>query len=224
MLSRVQWLSILHSTTLINELFAPQLAAIIMQQDLLLAFIAVVCAAVIRYPVIWALPETVNRNLDVKSNSGGSDPSPVRNPGPTQTLLKDMAPQSREHQPLISLLRTLASRSGILFCLTCFLVKRIAFTSEILMFQYTSELFEQPLDKTAWIRIWLGSSATLITTLGIPIYFQAFANRRTGTDGLSWQMRAVRVSLLVLTAGFGTYWLASSANVMIIGESLSCIV
>ena len=212
---RLQWLSILHSITLLNVLFATPLAAILMQQSLWLAFMAIICTAVIRYPVIWALPEAAVTEEDSPMPTLQAEPPHTMAEGdPTQPLLKKTATESTEYPSIVAKLQALLAHNGILFCFLGFLVKRVAFTSEFLMFQYTSEILDKPLEETAWIRIPLGFSATLVTSLCLPIFFQGLEGRQAKDDNLAWEMRAVRTSLFVLMAGFGLYWIASTPVLM----------
>ncbi|KAG8533099.1 uncharacterized protein KY384_001882 [Bacidia gigantensis] len=215
---RVQWLSLLHATTLLNELCAAPLAAILMQQSLMTAFWVVICAALVRYPVIWMLPETVQEEQAVQETSGLENDTQIANISKDRQPLLVKPNIVKENQPTtLGLIKLLVSYQGIVFCYACFLVKRIAFTSEFLMFQRTSELLRQPLDKTAWIRIPLGASATFVTLICIPMYFETFGETRLRSDALKYEMRALRVSLSILTTGFGIYWLASNRTWMALG-------
>ena len=188
-----------------------------MQHSIWLAFLAIICTAVLRYPVIWAIPGTAHLPVPIFQENL---PSTMAEPGPTQPLLNRRAREPAERPSSAAKLRALLAHNGVLFCFTCFLVKRIAFTSEFLMFQYASELLHQPLNNTAWIRIPLGFSASIVTILCLPIFFRALEGRRAKENDFASEMRAVRTSLFVLTAGFGLYWIASTPALMIAGKYL----
>ena len=177
------------------------------------------CVAVLRYPLIWILPETapfgrglrhpVTQEVRVQVNEDST---------PRQPLLKSASREQSPPLPIKAAIRALLSYDAVIFCFTCFVVKRIAFTSEYLMFQYAAELLDQTLDETAWIRIPVGLSATIATSLCLPLLFRGLERARLKSNALIWELRAIRSSLAVLTMGFALYWMARHPALMSIGS------
>ena len=220
----MQWLSVLHFITLFNQLLASPVAAFLMQRSLRLAFAVILFMAILRYPVIWLLPETTHvRSLSQISASEESTSPRSHEAESMRPLLSQNIVETARFQSVGAKLRTLLSYNTVIFCFTCFFVKRIAFTSEILMFQYTSEYFGQSLDKTAWIRLPIGLGAILVTGFCLPALFQSLGKKRKQGHELKWEMRAARASLAILMTGFGLYWVAFNLPMMVVGKNATAI-
>jgi hypothetical protein len=219
MLSSAQYLSVLHSIRLLNSLVATPIGAALMRQNLPLPFVVVICASMARYIVTWYLPESAparqqKRSYEASladrdgSNSNSESFQPLLNRTQTDHLQTSHSVWSHIHAFMLN--------PSILFCLGCFLVKRIAFTSESLMFQYVSETLKEPLNKTAWIRVPLGLSATINTSVGLPALL-TFLKRRANSAYVDiW---AIRTSLGILVAGFTIFWTFDQPFIMTIGNT-----
>jgi hypothetical protein len=218
-LSSAQYLSVLHSIRLLNSLVATPIGAALMRQNLPLPFVVVICASAIRYVVTWYLPESAPARQQKKSyeapladrdgsNSNSESFQPLLNEAQTDPLQTSHSVWSHIHAFVLD--------PSILFCFGCFLVKRIAFTSESLMFQYVSEILKEPLNKTSWIRVPLGLSATINTSVGLPALLTFLKRRANSTYVDTW---AIRTSLGILVAGFTIFWIFDQPFMMTIGNT-----
>lgn len=220
MLGSAQYLSILHSIRLLNSLVATPIGAVLMRQNLPLPFVVVICASMTRLIITWYLPESApsrqrkESSATTLANRYGSD----SNSDNAQPLLNG----SEEDHLHMSLslwpqIRLFIFSRGIIFCFACFLVKRIAFTSESLMFQYVSEILREPLDQTSWVRVPLGLSATIVTSVGLPTLLLCLKKRRANSTAVD--MWAIRTSLAILIAGFALFWSFHRPFMMVIGKA-----
>ena len=98
------------------------------------------------------------------------------------------------------LLTRLFSPKTASFCLAAFLLKRIAFTSEGFIFQYTSEKFGWKLEDTTWLRIAAGIGAVITTMMICPLLTFFCARRGYNTHNLD--LWIIRTCLMVLCASF----------------------
>ena len=188
-----------------------------MRQNLPLPFVVVICASMARYIVTWYLPESAPARQQKRSYEPSLANRDRSNSENFQPLLNgtqaDHLPASHSVWPHI---HAFILNSSILFCFGCFLVKRIAFASESLMFQYVSEILREPLNKTSWIRVPLGLSATITTSVGFPTLL-TFLKRRANSARVDiW---AIRTSLGILVAGFTIFWISYQPLVMTIGNT-----
>ena len=108
-----------------------------------------------------------------------------------------------------TLLSRLFSSRIAAFCLAGFLFKRIAFTSEGFIFQYTSEKFGWRLRDTTWLRITAGVGAVVTTMMICPL-LTVFCKRKN-YDTHKLDLWIVRVCLIVLCVSFMTAFKASKA-------------
>ena len=98
------------------------------------------------------------------------------------------------------LLTRLFSPKTASFCLAAFLLKRIAFTSEGFIFQYTSEKFGWKLEDTTWLRIAAGVGAVITTMIICPLLTFFCTQRGYNTHRLD--LWIIRICLVVLFASF----------------------
>ena len=219
--SSAQYLSVLHSIRLLNSLIATPIGAALMQQNLTLPFAMVIGSMLLRYPITWCIAETAPaiRLSKVIGTVSGSDFRADLSSEHAQPLLHELQPETPpNHRPVFPILRNFIANPGIVFCFACFLGKRIAFTSESLMFQYASELLHRPLSQTAWIRVPLGLSATLVTGVGLPTILLHL--KRKTANSVSVDIWAIRASLGVLVVGFALFWAFEQPVLMSIGKTV----
>ncbi len=182
----------------------------------------VIGTMLMRYPVTWSIPETAPavRLAKIVGVSPGRDSHDDLSSEHAQPLLQELQPEPPQiHRPIFSVLRDFIATTGIIFCFACFLGKRIAFTSESLMFQYASELLHRPLSHTAWIRVPLGLSATLVTGVVLPTLLLRLKSRTT--NSVSVDLWAIRASLGLLVLGFVMFWSFAHPFLMSIGKMLA---
>ena len=104
------------------------------------------------------------------------------------------------------------------FCLAAFFVKRIAFSSENFMFQYSSERFDWPLRETTWLRVAAESGAVLVTMIIGPLLSYILVGKR-GVPTQKLDLNVIRVSLILLASSFFAAWQATSAVMLSIGAN-----
>lgn len=219
-----QYLSVLHSMRLLTSLIATPIAAGLVKHSLPLPFVVMVGISLMRYPLIWYTPETASAiryqtSSEAEAANRSEDASSTEH---YQSLLhrvnelhEPQADLSQNGRPIFSNICNLAATQGMMFCFMCFLVKRIAFTGENLMFQYVSELLEGPLSQTAWIHLPPGPSATLVTSVNLPSLFLYMKQRTPCNESVDvW---AVRGSLCVLISGFVLFWASDQPSWMSVG-------
>lgn len=126
-----------------------------------------------------------------------------------------------EQQPRAHIWRKvydLVQQPQIRFCFLAVLLKRMAFSSETLLYQYASDILGVVLSNTAWLRALQAIGATLVTGLGLPLAMQ-FLVRRGRQPSPSASFYVVQGSLTILAIGFITLWLGRYPAVIGIGKS-----
>ena len=114
-------------------------------------------------------------------------------------------------------IRKLIVQPQLSYCFVCFLVKRGAFASENLMYQYTSELLDVQIYQTAWLRVLQVVGAIVATNTGNPLVVSFF--ERGGWYSTPIHLLCVRVSLAILVFGFMCFEVATTP--MFLGLGLS---
>lgn len=104
------------------------------------------------------------------------------------------------------------------FCLAAFFLKRVAFTSEGFMFQYTSEKFGWELRRTTWLRVASASGAVFTTLAVCPLL--TFILRNRGYAAHKLDMNVIRTCLAILVLSFFAAWLADSGWLLVFGIAL----
>ncbi|THX10071.1 hypothetical protein D6D13_05584 [Aureobasidium pullulans] len=111
-----------------------------------------------------------------------------------------------QHTNIFTTVLSLLAIPGIWFCFLSFLLKRIAFSSENLIYQYTSEVLRQRLDQVVWIRVALGLGASLMTVIVLPLLSCTLSGKGVAAQFVNvW---VIRFSLLIVIIGFVIMWLA----------------
>ena len=219
-LGSAQYLSVLHSIRLLNSLVATPIGAALMRKTLPLPFIVVMCVSMTRYIVTWYLPESTPA-MQQKLSNATTPADRYRSDSNSENVQPLLNGSEADHVRAScsswATMQQFISSSGIVFCFCCFLVKRIAFTSENLMFQYVSEILRERLNQTSWVRIPLGLSATIVTSVVLPTLLQYLKSRRANSTVVDvW---AIRTSLAILVAGFTMFWSFHQPHMMVIGKT-----
>ena len=153
-------------------------------------------------------PQRDSEHDDSSESEHSGDPNSAyqKNPSRRNTCFALQSSWWREQRTL--LLRLFGSRTAA-FCLACFLFKRIAFTSEGFIFQYTSEKFGWKLRETTWLRISAAIGAIVTTMIICPTL--STVCKRKGFNTHKLDLWIIRVCLIVLCAAFMMAFEAPSA-------------
>lgn len=205
----------LHSITLISSLVGAPLAGLLLQHSLGLPFLVIICFALMRYPIIWVLSEAscCGKFQKDEDTTAVAETQPI--------LAPDGAAAIAAPRDVGSALMDLAKSPILPYCFLCFLVKRIAFTSEVLMFQSTAETLGSSLDATAWVRVPIGSGAALTLLVLLPAGLQVL--KRHYDSNAEAELVAVRINTVVLAVGFVLFWLSPNIAALVVGTSHSDI-
>ena len=175
-----------------------------------------------RYVFIWYLPET-RPCLEAGSDSGPtlSQSQQVSIPEHVGLSAQPLPSQKRSgaSYALIFIprkIREYSSHPLLVFSFLCFFLKRAAFTSENLIYQYASEKLHIRLYQTAWLRAVQSSAAVFVTSIGLPLSVQLCFRRQLRP--LAVHLGAVRLSLVIVIFGFPCFWLANGPTFMGIGQ------
>lgn len=183
----------------------------------------------VRFLILWLLPETSSSRTGIQAACEENQ----RMPAPT--VLPEGSTESPEYidnaEDQFIDLRTsegaypriwkhiydLIQRPQIQFCFLAVFLRRIAISSEALLYQYASDVLSITLSKTAWIRALRSIGATLVTGIGVPVAMRLLTRQRDQTSSTATFM-IVQGSLTILSAGFITLWLGHTSVVIGIGK------
>lgn len=205
-----------------------------MSKTLWLPFAIGIGLYILQATVVFVAPETA------KLGAVRSDPGGVLKPAETsQGLLSSTFSPLRSrvstsesqnsgnvgHIPLkrLKAVRTRIGRllavPNIATCLSLFLLKRIAFQSENLFYQYSSEKFDLKLQSTPSFRLALSGGAFFVTALILPLATVGF--RRLGARHQLIELGVIRVSFTLMACTFFGVWAAPDSVIFGIGKSSS---
>lgn len=197
---------------------------------LYIPFLVIVVLICIRFVLLWLLPETAQSlqrfesvpNDDQASHAqsevldephqsfGPEEDHQSPNPGAT----KITEPRSRTLKSILELIQ----RPQLQFCFLAILFKRVAFSSETLLYQYASDVLNTQLSHTAWLRALQAVGATFITGVGVPLLMEVLKrDSRRPTSSSSFVV--VQGSLAILVIGFISLWLGRHPVIVGIGTS-----
>lgn len=148
--------------------------------------------------------------LLLPTESQAPSPNPKRNS--SSISWKDFIATS--FQQIALLFRNPASQ----FCLATFFFKRVAFTSEGFMFQYVSEKFDWPFQRTSWLRAANACGAIFATMIAWPLL--SSLSVRKGTVAHRVDINSVRLSLGIVCLSFFSAWKARTGLLFLLGELL----
>ena len=109
---------------------------------------------------------------------------------------------------------TFFRHSGLNAILTCFIVKRIGFTSENLTFQYASEILHKQLYQTVWLRVSNALGCVFVLGAILPLITRALSLNSPRKD--AWILQG---SLIDIVTGFLILWQGKVFATLCIGMS-----
>lgn len=200
-------------------------------EHLFVPFLVILVLICIRFSLLWFLPETA---LSTQCFTG-SDPIPNDDQalharsgvldGPNQSLepeeggwrqTTDATSGAEPHSRMLKSILDLVHHPQLQFCFLAILFKRIAFSSETLLYQYASDVLDTELSHTAWLRALQAVGATFSTGVGIPFSTQ-FLIRYAGQSSSAASFSIVQGSLAILVIGFLSLWLSRATFIVGIG-------
>lgn len=127
-------------------------------------------------------------------------------------VTKHKEPHLRTLESIVDMIRI----PQLQFCILVVLFKRIAFSSETLLYQYASDVLNAQLSQTAWLRALQAIGATFATGVAVPFLMQIL-ERRNRQSSSSASFLIVQGSLAVLATGFVFLWLERYPGIIGIG-------
>lgn len=156
-------LFLLHAVSHFARLLAPPIGALLMDTHLWIPFSVALSMMALRFVLIWLLPETMPCAMTTSER-------------PDACIQKAIGPQSsgpvqapRSAVSSLSTITWMVSHTGLIITFASFIVKRIAFSSESLAFQYASEKMHKKLSETVWLRVSNTAGATFALGTVLPI-------------------------------------------------------
>jgi hypothetical protein len=205
-------------------MLAPPIAANLMQTHLWAPFALTAFTFSTELVILWILPETSPFLVALPESelSGAEHGEVTEGQENDDNLLRRSStcviPEVEAGVPAILsrnlILRNFRSHRGLIVIFGCFLVKRIAFTSESLTFQSASEAYHMNLSDTFWLRVSNTVGATIVLSIVLPTVTRWFALQSPKMD--QWVIIA---SLSDLILGFLVMWKSNSFATLCIGES-----
>lgn len=183
----------------------------------------------IRFFILWFLPDTGPSRTGLTIAALEEQELSPQTSFPTRTAespdsIDDASDRSvgssASGKPSAHILRKvydLVQRPQLRFCFLAVLLKRMAFSSQTLLYQYVSDVLGVALSNTAWLRVLQAIGATLVTGVGLPLAMQ-FLMRRGKQSSSSASFYVVQGSLAILVIGFIALWLGRHPAVIGIGK------
>jgi hypothetical protein len=208
----------------LNTLVGPPAGALLMKRNLWIPMWIAVALILIRFLVLCALPETNRTTVTARDSS--TSICPGQDDGDRQ--ITNLGPSSAESSNadfdnwngwryILPKLLKLVSTRGLIFCFACFFFKRIAFSSESIVYQWASEVLHARLYATAWLRVLQAGGASIVTLVLFPALARIYAKYGLATSRTD--MWSIRMSLTVAMIGFGVLWIGRRPVVMGLGMS-----
>lgn len=219
---RTRALFFLHAATHSARLVGPPVGSLLMNNHLWAPFTLAVAALFARYILLWFLPETSPYlrlpDIDRAASKDRDEAIP-----PAHASMRIQRVEAFKNWPKElwcaarnSKVWKFLQHKELVAIFTCFIVKRIGFTSENLAFQYASEILHKPLYQTVWLRVLSALGATLTLSVFLPLITQFFALKSPGKD--VW---VIRGSLIDIVIGFLVQWQGKDFITLCIGGSKS---
>lgn len=182
----------------------------------------------VRFLILWLLPETSSSRTGIQA--AWEENQRIH----SRTVLAEGSTESPEHldnaeDQFIGLKTSkrpyriwknvydLIQKPQIQFCFLAVFLRKIAFSSEALLYQYASDVLSIALSKTAWLRALQSIGATLVTGIGVPVTMRLLTRKCDQTSSIA-SFIIVQGSLAILSAGFIALWLGRTSVVVGIGK------
>lgn len=191
---RSQVLFFLHAMTHFARMLAPPLAALMMDNHLWVPFALALSLQLCRLLLIYFLPETLPSALDARY---------AKNSDSLQAPPQEISPQPPLSPPSLPSVKRMISHPSLILIFASFIVKRIAFSSEGLTFQYASEKMDKKLHQTAWLRISNTIGATLVLSTVLPLisHYGPWKSPRKDLLGMRASLSIAVVGFLIIFTG-----------------------
>jgi len=191
----------------IARLLAPPLAGLLMINHLLALFTIAHCLMLFRLVLIKLMPETLPPS--VKLDTGmvaeiSQHPSTI-----------DHLTTSHTESSIAASVKKMLHNNGLVFVLMVYLLKRIAFASEGLSFQYASGKMGIALSVTAWLRLLNVLGAISAVSLLLPVLERAGTWVTPEKDQMG-----MRLSLAIAALGFFVIFFSRNFLDVCIGGSI----
>lgn len=219
---RSRYFYYLYSTFLVCELFAPALASVTIERNLLIPFGVGLASLLTCFPILHVMPEThkvggspVTTSSRRSSSSSDKDQSEARE---TDRLLSSPADPAGEPdvRPRRSLLSVVRNRNILLALFVLFIGALRQGTVSVLL-QYAAVRFGWPTSRTAMLVSVIAASNIVLFLVILP-QTVAFLTSRWHIRPQLIDYNVVSVSLVILTVGATFMGLASSMHWLICGR------
>lgn len=219
---RSRYFYYLYSTFLVCELFAPALASVTIERNLLIPFGVGLASLLTCFPILHVMPEThkvggppVATNSRRSSSSSDKDQSEARE---TDRLLSSPVDPTSEPdvRPRRSLLSVVQNRNILLALFVLFIGALRQGTVSVLL-QYAAVRFGWPTSRTAMLVSVIAASNIVLFLVILP-QTVAFLTSRWHIRPQLIDYNVVSASLVILTVGATFMGLASSMHWLICGR------
>lgn len=194
----------MHATTHFAELIASGSSGFLLDRHLMLPFTVTLSIFVARYCILFALPETRpamskvrkhpdNTSLERNGDNQCHSSHPKENVG-------DQATSGVNLQNI----RAMLEHTSLCIILSTFVVKRIAFSSEFLTYQYASEVLHIKLSRTVILRVVATLGSTFTLACALPLLSLYLIQR--GHSGPLKEVWIIRGSLVSAIFAFATLY------------------
>ena len=201
----------------ISSLVGSVVGAILLHQNLVLPFIITPILILMRLFVIYIMPESkMLLPLVFRARQGvavTSDP----NSREYLDVGRSGTEQYSANNNLAQLVTYLRSSRPLKFCVAAFFLKRVAFSSETVVYQYASELLHIRIDQTVWFRLLQGMGATAVTLFVSPM--AVYWGIRKGVAPLHIDIWSARSYLGILVVGFTVLFFSTDAVSLSLGKA-----
>ncbi|KAK2602902.1 hypothetical protein N8I77_009401 [Diaporthe amygdali] len=215
---RSRYFYYLYSTFLVCELFAPALASVTIERNLLIPFVVGLASLLTCFPILHVVPEThkVGASLAAgsrrSSRSSAKDQSEARETDPLMSSPADPTTET-EVRPRRNLLSVVRNRNILLALFVLFIGALRQGTVSVLL-QYAAVRFGWPTSRTAMLVSVIAASNIVLFLVILP-QTVAFLTSRWHIRSQLIDYNVVSVSLVILTVGATLMGLASSMHWLI---------
>lgn len=219
---RSRYFYYLYSTFLVCELFAPALASVTIERNLLIPFGVGLASLLICFPILHVMPEThkvgesrITTSSRRSSSSSDKDQSDARE---TDRLLSSPVDPASEPEvrPRRSLLSVVRNRNILLALFVLFIGALRQGTVSVLL-QYAAVRFGWPTSRTAMLVSVIAASNIVLFLVILP-QTVTFLTSRWHIMPQLIDYNVVSISLVILTVGATFMGLASSMHWLICGR------
>lgn len=203
-----------------NRLIVPAIVVALMKNSVFVPFVVSFAVLLVSFGILFAVQEPASSNElgeytaiapEEDTANDVQSVSPQRVP-PHQS--PDIWTGDAAKEFAVNLL-TLFRKPVLVFCLSAFFLKRVAFTSENFVYQYASERFDWQLRETAWLGFAAGAGAVFATLIANPLLNLLFSKHGYNVHKLDHA--AAITSLLIVALAFFELWESSSGGQLIFG-------